>query len=76
MANIIVQEAYRRYSKRLKKTEILKPAGMHTLRHSYATHLLEASTDIRFIKSSLGYADIKTIMIDLHESNNSIGKVK
>lgn len=50
----------------LKKISINKDACIHTLRHSYATHLLEMGLDIVSVKNQLGHADIKTTMMYLH----------
>ena len=50
----------------LKKTNIKKEVSLHTLRHSYATHLLEEGVNILLIKKLLGHARIETTMIYLH----------
>lgn len=53
----------------LKKTGIKKDVSLHSLRHSYATHLLEDGVNILSIKELLGHADIATTMIYLHVAN-------
>jgi integrase/recombinase XerD len=50
----------------LQKTNIKKQVSMHTLRHSYATHLLEDGIDIHSIQHLLGHADLMTTMVYLH----------
>lgn len=50
----------------LGKTNIPKAVSMHTLRHSYATHLLEDGVDIHTIQHLLGHADLQTTLVYLH----------
>lgn len=47
----------------MKKCGIHKNVGIHSLRHSYATHLIEQGTDIRFVQDLLGHSNIKTTML-------------
>jgi integrase/recombinase XerD len=63
------------YEDARKKAGVKRGVGIHTLRHSFATHLLEAGYDIRKIQVLMGHARLTTTMIYLHVSRETLSKI-
>ncbi len=63
------------YENARKKAGVKNGAGIHTMRHSFATHLLEAGYDIRKIQVLMGHRRLSTTMIYLHVSRNTLSKI-
>ena len=81
---VFISQRGRKYNKRTiqqivknaaRKAGIKKKVTPHTLRHSFATHLLEAGADIRYIQQLLGHRSLRTTQIYTHVANRDIKKL-
>ena len=70
-----IRSAQNVFRNAMQKAGIHKKIGIHGLRHSYATHLLEFGTDISLIQKLLGHNDIKTTLVYTNVSQKSISNV-
>jgi integrase/recombinase XerD len=71
-----IRSAQQIFKTAIAKSGVNKSVGIHSLRHSFATHLLENGTDVRFIQELLGHKDIKTTLLYTTVSDTSIRKIK
>ncbi len=64
------------FRKSLSKTNVKKPATFHSLRHSFATHLMENGVDVRYVQELLGHANIRTTQLYTRVTNPKLKNIK
>ncbi|MBI4994974.1 tyrosine-type recombinase/integrase [Candidatus Peregrinibacteria bacterium] len=73
---LTTRTAQKIFARALQKAEIKKQATFHSLRHSFATHLLENGTDVRYVQELLGHANIRTTQRYTRVTNPALRNIK
>ena len=76
LGKLTERTAQKIFENALKNAKLTKDATFHSLRHSFATHLLENGVDVRYVQELLGHANIRTTQIYTKVTNPSIKKIK
>jgi site-specific recombinase XerD len=74
--HLSIRSAQTIFDKALQKAQIAKQATIHSLRHTFATHLLERGTDIRYIQELLGHAALRTTQRYTHVARRMVLKIR